>query len=373
MPRVLFFLFDGTGNDPTEADCRKPTNIFLMNSLISDTRREGNRFFSQVTFYFPGVGTKFYSTLQSVTEVILDKLFAHSIDDIIMRAYLNLVSNFRKGDEIVVLGFSRGAVVARVFSRLICDFGVLSTQYIQKFAQQIKAFNNALTENFEKYMQHARSFRENNTEFMEKIDNKVKFLGLFDCVHGPADKKYINFLRNIDRQQSDKIAHYVHLMSLHDVRSHFILSRLMPLTNTAREVWQPGVHSDVGGGYEQDLISRISLLTMVDYLNKFANVSVIRPAYQQLCQSISHDIAFNRVKINLEDKIESFLKYRSEYFYGESERFHHFHKYLVGRPVDWKDEGAAIYENRYLKRIKTCAETQRTMKGILLKAEQMAK
>jgi hypothetical protein len=39
------------------------------------------------------------------------------------------------------------------------------------------------------------------------------------------------------------------------------------------QIWMPGVHTDVGGGYEQDFLGKISLMTMLGRPILFSNRS----------------------------------------------------------------------------------------------------
>jgi len=135
MPKAMIFLFDGTANDASED---RFSNVYAINQLIADrkTLRSGSsvRVKTQITFYLPGVGTKF--TVRKGASLFIrairtgeQYIFGDGVEQLILRAYVNLSPNYHPGDEIVIIGFSRGAAAARIFSRLVSDFGILSSRY----------------------------------------------------------------------------------------------------------------------------------------------------------------------------------------------------------------------------------------------------
>ena len=61
-------------------------------------------------------------------------LFGDGFDELILQAYINLVSNYVHGDKIYIFGFSRGAVIARALTGFISYSGLLkanSTAHIE--------------------------------------------------------------------------------------------------------------------------------------------------------------------------------------------------------------------------------------------------
>lgn len=247
MPRTLIFLFDGTSNDPTLNNGAQPTNVFWFNSLVSDSVKIENKKHPQISFYLPGIGSKFYT--ESIFGKIKQFLLGIGTDAMLMRAYINLISNFRPGDRVTAIGFSRGAIAARLFTRLVLDFGVLKNNSIQFFEEILENFGKSIEFSYAEYADRARVFREKYRNVMHEKPEFI-FLGLFDCVHGSVDEDFRNFLTEVDDKCSVDLGSFVHLMSLHDIRSHFVLSRLLPSrASIGHEVWVPGVHSDVGGGY----------------------------------------------------------------------------------------------------------------------------
>lgn len=343
MPRAFLFLFDGTGNEPTNESDPAPTNVFKINSLIAEHRIVKRRRSSQITFYVPGIGTKFTSS--GLFTKIRQLIFGDGLDEMVMRSYINLASNFRVGDNIVVVGFSRGAVAARLFCRLISDFGLLRPDHLRFFSEIFASFSEAVGYDFHNYQICANQVREKYANELNETIPSIDFLGLFDCVEGSQDKTYSNFLSSIDSTQSDNITEYMHLMSLHDMRDHFRLSRMKPIQERGREIWMPGVHSDIGGGYRDHLLAKISLYTMAIGLKKRANIALEQISIKALNDDIQAELRKREFYVNLEP--DMLIKRNRTTYFSSGDRQHYVNVKLDGARVFWKGEKWIPYSNRF--------------------------
>jgi len=111
--------------------------------------------------------------------------------------------------ETIIIGFSRGAVIAREFANKICEDG-----------------------------------------------GKVDFLGLYDSVGSfgnPFNMKDVGYRKSIP----SGVAYCAQALSIHEERFSFRVIRANLAENntqtTVEECWFPGVHSDVGGTLKQGL------------------------------------------------------------------------------------------------------------------------
>lgn len=316
MPKSMIFLFDGTAND---ASSEMFTNVYKINQIISEKRsdKDGN-IITQVTFYLPGVGTKFtvrrprrgiWATLRG--DLVEQLIFGDSIDQLILRAYVNLCANFRTRDDIILMGFSRGSAAARIFSRFVSDFGILKSSHLflldrlwNQFLEisKIEADSDYFAEI--EILMNDISLEFKNTEvFHSKEHLKIQFLGLFDTVIGAVDDEFCKNMNFRDQHAASLVRNVFHIMSMHDVRKEFELKRFVPRIRShvnLREMWMPGVHSDIGGGYEEDFISNVSLLTMAEMLRKYANISLDRGSYDEVVKLMGI-IPFRQVRQGLED------------------------------------------------------------------------
>lgn len=355
MSRALIFLFDGTDNDPTVAAGSEPTNVFRLNSLVAEIGRRERKIVSQVTFYLPGIGTKFY--VESYFNRIRQLLFGVGVDSQVMRAYLNLISNYREGDSLAVIGFSRGAVAARLFARLVVDFGVLKARHIKLYEEQLDCFGSAILESFNGYMARCEEFRERMSGVLH-AQCKIDFLGMFDCVYGPYDGEYQNFLSEIDDSLSGGVRRYLHLMSLHDVRKHFLLSRLKSSTGAGKEIWMPGVHSDVGGGYQSDFISNVSLLTMADAMSSGAGIHLDTDELSSLKKRIQSP---SSIAINKETLVGP--KNDRTKLISDGDFIHPLHDFLIKQEVVWKGT-AEVYVDKLKGILKLDRWASKLMKSV---------
>lgn len=67
------------------------------------------------------------------------------------------------------------------------------------------------------------------------------------------------------------------------------------------QIWMPGAHTDVGGGYSNKFLGEASLLTMIDRLKKYTNVGIDGSVVEDLQRSVAN-IAQAEVIIHYETK-----------------------------------------------------------------------
>jgi uncharacterized protein (DUF2235 family) len=106
MKRIVI-CFDGTWNKPADENLpteqQVETNVCRFFRSISDAAAHGAE---QVKWYDEGVGTKWYDRfVGGAIGVALEKN--------ILDGYEFLAQRYAEGDEVYVLGFSRGAYTAR--------------------------------------------------------------------------------------------------------------------------------------------------------------------------------------------------------------------------------------------------------------------
>ncbi|QIP03370.1 T6SS phospholipase effector Tle1-like catalytic domain-containing protein [Bradyrhizobium symbiodeficiens] len=376
MPKTIIFLLDGTANDATVDSF---SNVYAINQLIDESKliksAKGSKRQAQITFYMPGVGTKFtvkraierekkgILSIGARTDTVRQQIFGDDLEQLILRAYVNLCANYREGDDVIIVGFSRGAAAARIFSRLISDFGILTSDlllFLDRLWNEFVEISNAGTDAdyrlaISKLKAGLRSEagREafhgadgNGADSVGAQQPQIRFLGLFDTVIGPFDADVPRNLNLRDQYPASSVRHIVHLLSMHDVRSEYELKRFLRpqnLPETLREIWLPGVHADVGGGYTEDLLSSISLLTMADLLEELGGVAINKTAYALVAEKIKRRVSDQRYVINKEPLVAS----RKNRSVNDQDELHPAHWFLVGKSVFWKQfDKTRIYENR---------------------------
>jgi len=278
----LIVLCDGTGQSSSRAGAESdfPTNVKNFSDCLlqcyKKERKGKNREVEQITYYQSGIGT---SSVSKVSEA-LQAGIAYGIDDIILDAYYFLCSNYQKGDEIFIFGFSRGAFIARVLANLVVTLGVLrmdvSWMIARAWKQYMKDDNKASFDFFLKQL-HLPDYKHRTQHV------KVKVLGVWDTVAAVG--------LNSSCQQYDIKLHWgienvYHALALDEIRYTFgptlfhhpdpkdkpewlktMDENASPPCETKcnlKQCWFAGAHTDIGGGYPSSHQSNITLAWMID-------------------------------------------------------------------------------------------------------------
>ncbi len=253
MPKNIVILSDGTGQ---EGGIGHNTNIYkLFNVLESRTK-------DQVVYYDPGLGT--HDTGR------LGMLAGFGISKNIKDCYQFLFENYQSGDQIFLIGFSRGATTVRSLSSFIHYFGILPESRPKLIDQAYGIYK----------IKDEKRRKEKAEQFIEKhhtMWTRIKFLGCFDTVAalGAPFKSLSAILDRVPffRHQfhnltlSESVEHAYHALAVDDERKTFHPALWNPEIKdyqTLRQVWFPGMHTDVGGGYREHQLSDIPFIWMYD-------------------------------------------------------------------------------------------------------------
>jgi uncharacterized protein (DUF2235 family) len=234
------------------------SNVFRMNVALNFRDKTVNKR-HQVFVYQSGVGT-----MTNAGKYIAGGA-GDGFDESVLHAYINLVSNYVPGDKIYIFGFSRGAVTARALTGFISHSGLLKAN---SAAHMEHAWNH-----FTGRKQNFNYASEIGNVAYQKVD--IEFLGVWDTVSGPINQEEVlQRYRLYDLLLGKNIKHGVHILSIDEGRAAFT-----PIVWTGsskrkdgqalEQIWLPGVHSDIGGGYEADFLATVSLMTMIDKLAEY--------------------------------------------------------------------------------------------------------
>lgn len=149
-----------------------------------------------------------------------------------------------------IYGFSRGATAARLFSYCITKedeeacLGV-PEKYKDKESNKI-TFLQKFTNPKHEHNREKRSLKKDNIN--------IDMLGLFDTVSsigGISTESYQN--NTIDyglySPTFKRVINVMHLCALDEFRSHFAITDIGSAVEKGPEIFLPGSHSDIGGGY----------------------------------------------------------------------------------------------------------------------------
>lgn len=289
MGRNLVICLDGTGAQPRAKGDSNVIKVFGMLDLTDPTK--------QIAYYDPGVGTfsssASWGPLARWFSRIGGLAFGNGLRQNLGEVYTWLMREWNPGDRIFIFGFSRGAYTARALSGMLRTIGLLhpgsenlvpyavseftkrSTDDRPKGSHDVTAPSNAtLTRAAPRTPQTAatKAFWASIDEFSGNFARKVKgrstvpvaYIGAFDTV------KAAGFLRwDIKWPYTRKLENVLrvrHAVSIDEKRRPF-REYLVTRSPQSRleEVWFAGVHTDVGGTFEDDpRLSNVSLKWIVE-------------------------------------------------------------------------------------------------------------
>ncbi len=265
-PRNLLVFMDGTWNDENgKENDGVTTNIHKLFKALEGTEQTEEEFEGipyvkthekQVALYFRGIGNDDDNNMIGST---FFGAFGGSEKRIRENAYCHIVKHYREGDRISIFGFSRGSAAARL---LAADLQKgLATEITAKYKKD-KNESTGITE---------LVFKDSDGKGTNNQPVAVEFLGIFDTVGAfgiPIDLGFgfqkFNLFK--DLQISNNVKKTVHCVSIDESRTPFIPT-LCNKSNKVDEVWFAGVHSDIGGGYRKNELSKIPTKYMIEQLN----------------------------------------------------------------------------------------------------------
>ena len=316
MPKNIVFCADGTWNGPNQDDNHDnipdPTNVYKLfllldgkltdDSLKAADEQEKNLtegvVTSQVAKYLHGVGDS-----RNPLVKIMGGVFGSGIITRIVRGYTFISRNYDPGDEICILGFSRGAYTARALAGFIASQGLLAKgltddkeKAYRKGAEAwyryrvASASDVGLIQRLAEYAADLPAFLSSKS--LKKSDfvpvkNKIKVVGVWDTVGAmgvpdfDGDKRLDDF-RFANTRLSDNVRFGLHAVSLDEQRVDFTPT-LWDQRDGIKQFLFPGAHSDVGGSYptknRESELSDGGLRWMVDELKALGLIISGGPAY----------------------------------------------------------------------------------------------
>ena len=102
-----------------------PSNVTRITRALRKTSNDGRH---QIIYYHSGVGTG-----SSVIDTITGGLLGSGISENIREVYSFISANYEPGDEIILIGFSRGAFTARSVAGMVRDIGLLTRDGMDSF------------------------------------------------------------------------------------------------------------------------------------------------------------------------------------------------------------------------------------------------
>jgi uncharacterized protein (DUF2235 family) len=257
---------DGTANE-FAAD---RTNVVKLFSALTHDPAE------QVAYYHPGLGTM--EPAGALTRParwatrLLGKAVGYGLEADVRDAYAYIMEQYEPGDRVFLFGFSRGAYTVRAVASLLRLYGLMPkgnaalVPYAVRMLTGVDAGGRSAGRGA--YFRLAADFK---ACFGAPRACRTYFLGVWDTVSSVG---WIgNPLRLPHTAANPDIRHVRHAIAIDERRAFFRTNLFRDVTPDSgeraqdlRQVWFPGVHCDVGGGYPEDEseLSQVALRWMAE-------------------------------------------------------------------------------------------------------------
>lgn len=243
----------------------------------------------QIAKYIHGVGDS-----SDVIQKFAEGAFGIGVLARIARGYTYLSRNYQDGDQIFIVGFSRGAYTARALAGMIAVMGLLQPALAadtntDRFDNAFEAWNmyrqkrhhglvQDVADFFERMFEKrimARNVKLTDGSFVGAGTIEIQAVGVWDTVgamgmpffdwHIPGTT--VDVFRFTDTELSSQVLNGIHAMSIDEKRPPFTPTFWDDRRNVIQRLFA-GAHSDVGGGYTRHGLSDCALLWMIQQLER---------------------------------------------------------------------------------------------------------
>ncbi|KAF2871862.1 hypothetical protein BDV95DRAFT_628361 [Massariosphaeria phaeospora] len=267
-----------------------PSNVTRISRAIKAVSQDG---IPQIVNYHFGVGSQ-----GGPLNRIISGTTGEGLGDNVREAYSFIANNYHPGDEIFLLGFSRGAFTARSIAGLIGEVGLLTKKGLHALPE---VFEDVQQRRNPRYVpknpnvpfpnkpsaDSPRYKHELERRGLTRLDIPIKAIGVWDTV-GSLGAPRVGFLTKLGLQSSESkemtfydtklsacIENAFQALALDERRGAFspaVWEKPEGNKTILRQVWFPGVHSNVGGGYDDQQLANITLAWMMSQLEPFLDM-----------------------------------------------------------------------------------------------------
>ena len=282
----------------SDGDYQTPSNVTRIARAIPpvgivDKSITPNQPITQVVFYQNGIGTG----SPSLYDRVIGGATGEGLAEHIREAYSFICLNYNDGDEIFLLGFSRGAFTARSISSLINAAGLLTATGLEYFVQVFEDWEFQQKPGF-KTRWPDLPFKSHKPpvgpDYQQKLlekkltrpNIKIKCVAVWDTVGGlgipmigllpqPPSRDFAF----VDTRVESNIEYAFQALALDEHRRSFsptIWDSPHVEPNDLKQLkqcWFPGVHSDIGGSYDDRALANLTLAWMVSLLDPILTIN----------------------------------------------------------------------------------------------------
>jgi uncharacterized protein (DUF2235 family) len=252
MAKNIVLCCDGTANEFAKDN----TNVVKLYSTLEQDPA------TQITYYHPGLGTMepagALTPWRRKTTKLLGMAVGYGLANDVRDAYVFLMNRFQPGDKVFMFGFSRGAYTARAVASLLHMYGLIrpGNEALVPYAIRMmtgieRGRNSGDVQKIDEYFNLAAEFKATMSR-----ECRPWFIGVWDTVSSigwianPMKLPYTASNPDIEIGR--------HAIAIDERRAFFRSHLWRPAADASRagpkdlkQVWFPGVHCDVGGGYPE--------------------------------------------------------------------------------------------------------------------------
>jgi uncharacterized protein (DUF2235 family) len=281
MAKNILIFSDGTGQGAS-MPAEERTNVWKLWNATKDAAPS-----AQVAFYDPGLGSaeeKKDNGWLRWGQDLVSQATGLGISRNIKDCYDALIEGYQPGDRIFLFGFSRGAYTVRSLGGVLSLCGVPQHDAAGKTVGDKAVREPLVEEAIETVYKHygnddaTKAERKRlGREFRAKYGGNIAgtqdppvpyFIGVWDTVRAlgiPGSSGLVGWRHAFhDATLNSRVPYARHALSIDENRKAFEpeLWDETPqdrATGRIKQVWFPGVHSDVGGGYPESGLSDLAL------------------------------------------------------------------------------------------------------------------
>jgi uncharacterized protein (DUF2235 family) len=262
----LVICCDGTWNTPDQADGNGrpcPTNVTKLAQAVADRDRAG---IEQRLFYHVGIGVR-------PGERLRGGAFGFGLSRDVKAAYRWIVENYDPGDELFLFGFSRGAYTARSTAGLVRNVGVLQRENAGRIDDAYRLYRDRASKPHDV---EAELFRRSYSHETATFQTRIRFIGVWDTVGAlgipwsgvPLVDRINRRWSFHDTQLSRIVDGAFQALAIDEQRKPFEPAVWTPNPEAegqrVEQVWFPGVHCDIGGGYADSALADLPLVWIAE-------------------------------------------------------------------------------------------------------------
>jgi uncharacterized protein (DUF2235 family) len=267
MKRLVCF-FDGTWNRPDDVVV---TNVVKLQRAILASDAAGR---AQLVHYETGIATE--ADLGQLAFAV--GAIGLGVGERIRGGYRFLCENYEEGDEIFLVGFSRGAFEARSLAGIVALVGIAGAAAPETVDRVWAYYEQSKLAEVPAELEALRA--------VARYPVRIKCVAVWDTVGNLGIPLLgTGMIRELlgfrDTQLSPLVEVGLHALAIDEPRGPFRPTLWTakrgaepPKGQLIEQVWFPGSHGNVGGGHEDCALSDIALLWMAERLTQATSLAV---------------------------------------------------------------------------------------------------